>query len=327
MSNSSRSSQEPFFVFEDSTAEEPIITQHGGRYYSPLPPPPPSTPQGDFSGISTGPYAFGLPHHRHESRMLSSNPALGPFPIPPPGCKACPKFFVYRPDGTPVPLIAIDELPSYMRLGWEDWQDPKWLRFMVPASLYPFPRTGAFEVYSVRKVDPINMYYSQPPDDMNYDLPDRGDCQSPQPNSDTSVRLSMEAMVLEDTEQSRSPPSLADNESTFTVVRREVTSCQKSEAITSHRPQPDAGSPEKETVDDDSSSNYSRQLSPFEPDFRGSTPTSSVSSDSFPIPQPVNLQATGSHRWDSRSVQDMRTNLPPLEMAHRRERSRSAHLF
>lgn len=316
----------PFSVYEDSTSEprEPIISPlNSQQFFGPLPPPPPSTPRSDFLGPCSGPYAFGIPNQRYESRMLSSNPALGPFPIPPPGCKVCPKFFVYRPDGTPVPLIAIDELPPFMKVGWEDWQHPQWLRFMIPASLYPFPRTGTFDVYAVER-----MSYGQQPDNVDadagvYDLPDRSDCQSPQPRTSGGVGLSMDAMALGDQEQPNSPRPQDGNDSISTVIRHEPGSCQTSNTAAPYEP----SSPDKFEAGDDSSSVQSSQVDPFEPHSRVSTPATDASGNSFHAPQLIYPPLPAHLRWDSRSVQDWRSSVQPLEMVPRRQRSRSEGPF
>lgn len=57
-----------------------------------------------------------------------------------------PQFCVLRPDRTAVPLIALDELPSWLQVGNWDWSDPTLLQSMVPASLSQIPRVGEYDV-------------------------------------------------------------------------------------------------------------------------------------------------------------------------------------
>lgn len=57
-----------------------------------------------------------------------------------------PRFFVIRPDHTVVPLVALDELPPWLRIGNWNWSDPTLFQSMCPASLSPIPRLGEYNV-------------------------------------------------------------------------------------------------------------------------------------------------------------------------------------
>ncbi|KAL4921785.1 hypothetical protein BDW62DRAFT_197491 [Aspergillus aurantiobrunneus] len=70
--------------------------------------------------------------------------------------KPFPKFFILRPDGKHVPLIPLDELPSWLQVGFLDWNDPYLYMFMVPATDRIVPREGEYDVicqYCLSSVD------------------------------------------------------------------------------------------------------------------------------------------------------------------------------
>ncbi|KAF3492230.1 uncharacterized protein GIQ15_01747 [Arthroderma uncinatum] len=57
-----------------------------------------------------------------------------------------PNFFIYRQDGTKVPLIPLDELPPGLRIGEQNWFHRFWLGYMIPASLSRYTKRGEYEV-------------------------------------------------------------------------------------------------------------------------------------------------------------------------------------
>lgn len=57
-----------------------------------------------------------------------------------------PQFYVFRPDQRPVPLVALDELPSWLQVGNWDWNDPSLFQYMFPASLSQIARLGEYDV-------------------------------------------------------------------------------------------------------------------------------------------------------------------------------------
>lgn len=57
-----------------------------------------------------------------------------------------PKFFVIRPDGKHVPLVPLDELPSWLQIGVLDWNDPSLYQSMIPATVSVVPREGEYDV-------------------------------------------------------------------------------------------------------------------------------------------------------------------------------------
>lgn len=67
-------------------------------------------------------------------------------PVPPHPPQPFPQFCVLRPDRTAVPLIALDELPSWLQVGNWDWSDPTLFQSMVPVSLSQVPRIGEYDV-------------------------------------------------------------------------------------------------------------------------------------------------------------------------------------
>ncbi|KAL2865828.1 uncharacterized protein BJX67DRAFT_156825 [Aspergillus lucknowensis] len=67
-----------------------------------------------------------------------------------------PKFYVVRPDGKQVPLIPLDELPSWLQIGFMDWNDTNIYQFMIPATASFVPREGEYDVicrYCLNSVD------------------------------------------------------------------------------------------------------------------------------------------------------------------------------
>ncbi|KAL5337308.1 hypothetical protein BJX70DRAFT_248460 [Aspergillus crustosus] len=67
-----------------------------------------------------------------------------------------PKFYIFRPDGKQVPLIPLDELPSWLQVGFMDWNYPNLYMFMCPATISPVPREGEYDVicqYCISGVD------------------------------------------------------------------------------------------------------------------------------------------------------------------------------
>lgn len=67
-----------------------------------------------------------------------------------------PKFYILRPDAKQVPLIPLDELPSWLQIGFLDWNDPSLYMFMIPATTSIVPREGEYDVicqYCLNSVD------------------------------------------------------------------------------------------------------------------------------------------------------------------------------
>ncbi|KAK2840537.1 hypothetical protein FQN49_006177 [Arthroderma sp. PD_2] len=57
-----------------------------------------------------------------------------------------PQFFIYRRDGTKVPLVPLDELPHGLKIGRRNWSNRFWLGYMTPASLSRYPKRGEYKV-------------------------------------------------------------------------------------------------------------------------------------------------------------------------------------
>ncbi|RAK86882.1 hypothetical protein BO79DRAFT_269836 [Aspergillus costaricaensis CBS 115574] len=57
-----------------------------------------------------------------------------------------PNFYVYRPGYMVVPLIPLDELPSWIQVGDFDWGDSSLYETMLPASFNCFARIGEYDV-------------------------------------------------------------------------------------------------------------------------------------------------------------------------------------
>ncbi|PGH31270.1 hypothetical protein GX50_05960 [[Emmonsia] crescens] len=60
-----------------------------------------------------------------------------------------PAFYLYRTNGIAVPLIALDELPPWLRIGREDWYSPEWQQYMSPVSEQSTIRVGEYEVFAM----------------------------------------------------------------------------------------------------------------------------------------------------------------------------------
>ncbi|PGH03270.1 hypothetical protein GX51_04140 [Blastomyces parvus] len=59
-----------------------------------------------------------------------------------------PAFYLYRDNGVAVPLVPLDELPPWLRIGREDWFNPEWQQYMRPVSDDPTIRVGEYEVFA-----------------------------------------------------------------------------------------------------------------------------------------------------------------------------------
>ncbi|KAE8350445.1 hypothetical protein BDV28DRAFT_159602 [Aspergillus coremiiformis] len=57
-----------------------------------------------------------------------------------------PRFYIIRPQGTLVPLIPIDELPTWVQIGNWDWNDLSLFNTMAPVSFSSIPRIGEYDV-------------------------------------------------------------------------------------------------------------------------------------------------------------------------------------
>ncbi|GMG06901.1 unnamed protein product [Aspergillus oryzae var. brunneus] len=57
-----------------------------------------------------------------------------------------PRFYIIRPQGSFVPLIPVDELPSWIQVGNWDWNDMSLFTAMAPASFSSIPRVGEYDV-------------------------------------------------------------------------------------------------------------------------------------------------------------------------------------
>ncbi|GKZ49267.1 hypothetical protein AbraIFM66951_001671, partial [Aspergillus brasiliensis] len=57
-----------------------------------------------------------------------------------------PNFYVYRPGYMVVPLIPLDELPSWIQVGDFDWSNSSLYASMLPASFNCFPRIGEYDI-------------------------------------------------------------------------------------------------------------------------------------------------------------------------------------
>jgi hypothetical protein len=72
---------------------------------------------------------------------LASTGSIAPHPTQP-----FPQFYIIRTDQSVVPLIALDELPSWLQVGNWDWSQASLFCSMVPASLCQIPRVGEYDV-------------------------------------------------------------------------------------------------------------------------------------------------------------------------------------
>ncbi|KAK2803223.1 hypothetical protein FQN50_007090 [Emmonsiellopsis sp. PD_5] len=59
-----------------------------------------------------------------------------------------PAFYLYRPSGVAVPLVPLDELPSWLRIGAENWYGAEWRRYMRLASEQPVMKVGEYDVFA-----------------------------------------------------------------------------------------------------------------------------------------------------------------------------------
>ncbi|KAE8382844.1 hypothetical protein BDV26DRAFT_288147 [Aspergillus bertholletiae] len=57
-----------------------------------------------------------------------------------------PNFYIIRHQGPLVPLIPLDELPSWLQVGYWDWNDTSLYSAMAPVSSSPIPRIGEYDV-------------------------------------------------------------------------------------------------------------------------------------------------------------------------------------
>ncbi|KAF5859686.1 hypothetical protein ETB97_002527 [Aspergillus alliaceus] len=57
-----------------------------------------------------------------------------------------PGYYIIRPQGSFVPLIPVDELPSWLQVGNWDWNDMSLFTAMVPVSFSSSPRIGEYDV-------------------------------------------------------------------------------------------------------------------------------------------------------------------------------------
>ena len=78
--------------------------------------------------------------------------------------QATPKFCVFRPDGTITPLIALDQLPSWLCIKGGKWGDSSVGSGMIPAVRHVVPRDGEYDAvcyncYST--IDPLHRSYSE----------------------------------------------------------------------------------------------------------------------------------------------------------------------
>lgn len=71
-------------------------------------------------------------------------------PEGPPASQSFPLFYIYRRIGYPVPLIPLDELPSWFPVDWGGWTDPWWLKDILPAES---PNQHAFDSSLIPKLD------------------------------------------------------------------------------------------------------------------------------------------------------------------------------
>ncbi|PYH89849.1 hypothetical protein BO71DRAFT_97517 [Aspergillus ellipticus CBS 707.79] len=57
-----------------------------------------------------------------------------------------PAFYIYRPGHIIVPLIPLDELPSWIQVGDFNWKNSELYDSMLPASFHCYPRLGEYDV-------------------------------------------------------------------------------------------------------------------------------------------------------------------------------------
>lgn len=63
-----------------------------------------------------------------------------------PAQQAFPQLYITRPDRRIVPLVALDELPSWLQIGDWDWTDIRLYKGMSAATPDPVPRLGEYDV-------------------------------------------------------------------------------------------------------------------------------------------------------------------------------------
>ena len=78
--------------------------------------------------------------------------------------QATPRFCLFRPDGTITPLIALDQLPSWLWIRGGKWGDPSVGPGMVPAARGVVPRDGEYDAVCYNcfsTIDPLHRSYSE----------------------------------------------------------------------------------------------------------------------------------------------------------------------
>lgn len=78
--------------------------------------------------------------------------------------QATPRFCIFRPDGTVTPLIALDQLPSWLWVRGGKWGDPSVGPGMVPAVRGVVPRDGEYDAVCYNcfsTIDPLHRSYSE----------------------------------------------------------------------------------------------------------------------------------------------------------------------
>ncbi|EEH10797.1 predicted protein [Histoplasma capsulatum G186AR] len=88
----------------------------------------------------------GHAHSPHTS--TTSKPPSPALPPPTQQISPIPAFYFYRENGLAVPLIALDELPAWLRIGREDWFRPEWQQYMSPVNDQSTIRVGEYEVFA-----------------------------------------------------------------------------------------------------------------------------------------------------------------------------------
>ena len=78
--------------------------------------------------------------------------------------QATPRFCIFRPDGTVTPLIALDQLPSWLWVRGGKWGDSSVSPGMVPAVRDVVPRDGEYDAVCYNcfsTIDPLHRSYSE----------------------------------------------------------------------------------------------------------------------------------------------------------------------
>lgn len=81
-----------------------------------------------------------------------------------------PQFYIFRPDQRVVPLIALDELPSWLQVGNWDWNNIATFQYMFPASFCQIARLGEYDVichHCCSNLDILHKSISQHSDLLN----------------------------------------------------------------------------------------------------------------------------------------------------------------